>query len=50
MLNVATRDVPVDIVTLVQELETLGLLEAVGGLTYLTSLSNIVPSAANYKH
>lgn len=50
MLNLAARDVPVDIVTLVQEMESLGLTESAGGLTYLTNLSNVVPSAANFKY
>ncbi len=50
MLNIMQKDKPIDIVMLVQELETMGSMEAVGGLTYLTSLSNIVPSASNYRH
>lgn len=50
MLNIAARDVPIDIVTLVQETETMGVMEKAGGLTYLTTLSNIVPSAANFRH
>ncbi|MCH5163544.1 MAG: replicative DNA helicase [Clostridiales bacterium] len=48
MKNVYADNKPIDIVTLVQELEKLGTMEAVGGINYVSSLSNILPSAANY--
>ncbi|NDC39233.1 MAG: replicative DNA helicase, partial [Proteobacteria bacterium] len=38
---------PVDVITLSQELRSMGLLEEAGGLQKLTSLSSAVPSAAN---
>lgn len=38
---------PVDMITLHQRLKDKGLLEAVGGLAYLNSLQDAVPSAAN---
>ena len=50
MKNVYADNKPVDIITLVQELEKLGNMEAVGGIDYVSSLSNVLPSAANYKH
>ncbi len=50
MTLLSRRDEPVDVVTLMQQLDTMGLLESVGGLTYLTDLSNTVPGASNYKH
>ncbi|MCL2797738.1 MAG: replicative DNA helicase [Firmicutes bacterium] len=50
MLSIAQNDKPVDIITLVTELEGLGSLEAAGGVSYLTALSDAVPSASNYKH
>lgn len=50
MQSLALKDVPVDIVTLVQELDTAGTTEKAGGVTYLTELSALVPSADNYKH
>ena len=50
MIALSRRDEPIDVVTLTQQLETMGLLESVGGLTYLAELSNCVPGAANYKH
>ena len=50
MQSLALKDIPVDIVTLVQELDTAGTTEKAGGVTYLTELSALVPSADNYKH
>ena len=40
---------PVDLVTVSDELETDGSLEKAGGIVYLTELTQITPSAANYK-
>lgn len=50
MRNVAYRNVPVDLVTLVQELEQQGELENCGGVAYLTDIAGEMPSAANFKH
>lgn len=41
---------PVDYVTVSSTLEKNGELDEVGGLEYLTTLTNIVPTAANYQH
>ena len=38
----------VDLVTLTDQLERNTALEAVGGISYLTDLTRIVPSTANY--
>ena len=40
---------PVDLVTVADELENDGSLEKAGGIVYLTDLTEITPSAANYK-
>ncbi|MBR2375106.1 MAG: replicative DNA helicase [Clostridia bacterium] len=40
---------PVDLVTVADELESDGSLEKAGGIVYLTELTQITPSAANYK-
>ena len=40
---------PVDVVTLADELEKANTLEKAGGLTYITDLAKITPSAANYR-
>ena len=41
---------PVDFVTLSDELDKTGILETVGGIDYITMLTNVVPSSANYGH
>lgn len=50
MQGIYARNVPVDFVTLVEELESLGLMQAAGGVEYITRLTGVVPSAANYKY
>src|SRR5690606_25603578 len=47
MLALYNRGEPVDPITVQDELIRTGQLEEVGGLTYLTSLINLVPSTAN---
>ncbi len=39
---------PVDLVTLTDALEKQGALEQAGGITYLTGLTDVIPSSANY--
>jgi replicative DNA helicase len=50
MLNLSERQEPVDIVTLTAELQAQEVLEEIGGVAYLTQLSNSVPTAANIDH
>ena len=50
MLKIFQNNRPVDYVTVVSELDKEGILEEVGGVDYLTTLANIVPTAANYAH
>ena len=50
MLSIYGASKSIDYVTLTDDLEVKGLLEAVGGFDYIFTLTNIVPSAANYKH
>ncbi|HEY8345822.1 MAG TPA: replicative DNA helicase [Symbiobacteriaceae bacterium] len=47
MLSLFNRGEPVDLITVQDELRNRNLLEEVGGLTYLTSLINLVPTTAN---
>ncbi|GAX89105.1 replicative DNA helicase [Effusibacillus lacus] len=47
MIEVAERGEPVDIVTLTAHLQNLGVIEEVGGVSYLATLANTVPTAAN---
>jgi replicative DNA helicase len=41
---------PIDIVTLTDKLETEGNLEKAGGISYITELTLVTPSSANYNH
>ena len=50
MLDIYSLNKPIDYVTLTDDLERKGLLESIGGIDYITTLTNIVPSAVNYKH
>ncbi len=47
MTALSERGEPVDLVTLVEELGRHNQLENIGGMSYLTTLANIVPTAAN---
>ena len=48
MYKVFSSNIPIDFVTVTENLEKNGLLDSVGGVDYLTSLTNIIPSASNY--
>lgn len=50
MQTIFSKSIPVDFVTLTSELEVEKKLETVGGIDYITFLTNVVPSAANFKH
>lgn len=47
IMNLYAKAEPIDIITLKDELTSLGKLEAVGGLEYLVSLPEKVPTTAN---
>lgn len=47
IINLYNRAEPIDIITVKAELETLGKFEQVGGLEYLASLPDKVPTTAN---
>lgn len=50
MKSIYLRNVPIDYVTLCDELEGKGVLDTVGGISYISTLTNVVPSAVNFKH
>jgi replicative DNA helicase len=50
MLNLHARDIPIDLVTTIEELKKMGKLEDVGGVSYITLVANIEPTAANIKY
>ena len=47
ILSLYNRSQPIDIITLKSELSSIGKLEAVGGLEYIASLPDKVPTTAN---
>ncbi|HEX4834784.1 MAG TPA: replicative DNA helicase [bacterium] len=47
MLDLFERGEPVDLITVTNRLAGMGKLDDVGGATYLASLPNVVPTAAN---
>ena len=50
MQVITSKNQPVDYVTLVNELEKNQKLNEVGGIDYITTLTNCVPTASNYMH
>jgi len=50
ILALFERSEPVDLVTLTEVLKKMGILEEVGGIEYLNSLVNSVPTAANISY
>ncbi len=50
MLKIYAKSVPIDFVTLTDQLDKDKILDKIGGIDYITVLSNVVPSAANYKY
>lgn len=50
ILDITERAGPVDIITVSEQLQLRGTLDAVGGLDYLASISGAVPTTANAKH
>lgn len=49
MAELSKNNKVIDLVTLADELEKNGALENVGGISYLASLSEVLPSTANYR-
>ena len=50
MGKIFNKNIPIDFVTVVEELERSKKIESVGGVDYITYLSNVVPSAVNFKY
>lgn len=47
MVDIFSRNEPVDLITVTEQLRKNNQLEKVGGITFLTTLANSVPTAAN---
>ncbi len=50
MLDLHARREPIDLLTMSAKLSERGQFDAIGGHTYLTELTNAVPSSANARH
>ena len=50
MTSLYLKSTPIDFVTLTGQLEEEGTIDNVGGISYVTELTNILPSAANYNY
>jgi len=50
MIRLYSDNKAIDMVTLIEELKKTDDLDKVGGSTYITSLTTVVPTAANIKH
>lgn len=50
MIELATKNDPIDILSLKTKLEEKGLIEQAGGAAYLAELVHVVPSASNVVH
>ncbi|MCL4439780.1 MAG: replicative DNA helicase [Firmicutes bacterium] len=50
IVNLFDRGEPVDLITLSEELRQVGLLDQVGGVSYVAGLANSVPTSANVEH
>lgn len=50
MLDLLSRNEPIDLLTLSSRLKEKNALDGIGGSTYLTELVNVVPSSANIGH
>ncbi|AGK99555.1 replicative DNA helicase [Clostridium pasteurianum] len=47
IIDLYQRDIPVDMITLIEHLRSTERLEGAGGITYITEICNSVPSTAN---
>ena len=50
MGKIFNKNIPIDFITLVEELERSKKIESVGGVDYITFLSHVVPSAVNFMY
>ena len=50
LCNLFNANKAVDFITLTDELKKLGMLEGIGGVSFITELANSVPTAANIGH
>lgn len=47
IMDLFQKDIPIDMITLIEHLKSIDKLEGAGGISYITEISNSVPSIAN---
>ena len=50
IMTLHSKNEPIDMITLINELKKMNRLDDVGGVAYITLLANVVPTAANAKY
>ncbi|HEC97587.1 MAG TPA: replicative DNA helicase, partial [Nitrospirae bacterium] len=50
MLELFEKNEPIDLITLTDHLRTKNKLESIGGVSYLSSLVNVIPTSANVRY
>ncbi|MBN1405642.1 MAG: replicative DNA helicase [Candidatus Omnitrophica bacterium] len=50
IVSIYTKNKPVDLITVTEELKKSNMLEKIGGASYITGLTQAVPTSANIKH
>ena len=50
IIEIFNKNEPVDLITITEKLKQRNTIEAIGGVTYLVNLQNVVPSTRNVKH
>lgn len=47
IMDLFQKDIPIDMITLIEHLKSIDRLEGAGGISYITEISNSIPSIAN---
>lgn len=47
IMDLFQKDIPIDMITLIEHLKSIDKLEGAGGISYITEISNSIPSIAN---
>ena len=50
MIDIHNNKEPIDLITITEKLRAIGHLEDIGDISYITSLSTIVPTTSNISH
>ena len=50
LADMVQKKIPVDIVSITEQVKSAGNLEKIGGIPFITQLANVTPTAANVMH